>query len=156
MPGFVLTLIYPWQWNNYLKIWSSLLWLSQGFIACCSVGCHQMISHLILLFTMKWLTGRKAEAWHPCSPISASITIVNILCQNAAVTVTSQLRYFKIFRQHLLSLRWKRVCISQISYDFFFFLTNEYICAGKINGLCFDTYWKEFSWYRSLELIKQQ
>lgn len=20
-----------------------------------------------------------------------------------------------------------------------FFLTNEYICAGKINGLCFDT-----------------
>lgn len=74
----------------------------------------------------------------PFSPTSSSTTMVNMPCQKSLVELTNQLNYFRNFRQHLLSWRWKGVYAPQISDDFFF-LTNEYICTGKINGLCFVT-----------------
>lgn len=60
----------------------------------------------------------------PFSPASSSTTMVNMLCQKSVVELTSRLNYFRNFRHHLLSSRWKRVYASQISDDFFPLLMN--------------------------------
>lgn len=65
VPGFVLTLIYPWGWIKSLQIVNSSWWLSLGFFTCCLTGCHQRIPHLTVLFFLKWLTKPTAEKCHP-------------------------------------------------------------------------------------------